>query len=240
MTRTVALFATCLADQMWPEVAHATVAVLERAGCRVTFDPAQTCCAQPAFNSGHWPEAREVARHFVRTFERADAIVAPSGSCTAMVHRYEQLFADEPDWRARAAAIAHKTHELTAFLVRELRVTELGARFPHRVAVHDACHGKRELGLHDEPRALLRAVQGLELVELRTGEACCGFGGTFAVKFPELSTAMVDHKLSGLDEDRVDVLTAVDGSCLMQLRGRLQRRGSRVRTLHLAEILATR
>jgi L-lactate dehydrogenase complex protein LldE len=240
MTRTVALFATCLGDQLWPEVVHATVAVLERAGCRVTFDPAQTCCGQPAFNSGFAAEARSVAKHFVQVFERADAIVAPSGSCTAMVHRYPELFRDEPDWRARAEAVAHKTFELAAFLVRELRVTDLGASLAARVAWHDACHGLRELGLKDEPRALLRAVRGLELVELRTGEACCGFGGTFSVKFPELSTAMLDHKLSALDRERVDVLSAVDASCLMQLRGRLQRQGARVRVLHLAEILASR
>jgi L-lactate dehydrogenase complex protein LldE len=239
MTRSVALFATCLGDQLWPEVVEATVAVLERAGCSVTFDPAQTCCAQPAFNSGYHDEAKAVARRFVEIFERADAIVAPSGSCTAMVHRYPELFRDEPDWRARAEAVAHKAHELSAFLVRELGVVDLGARLQARVAWHDACHALRELGVHDEPRRLLRAVAGLELVELRTAESCCGFGGTFAVKFPELSTAMLDHKLSGLD-DRVDVLSAVDSSCLMQLRGRLQRQGSRVRAMHLAEILASR
>lgn len=236
----VALFATCLGDQLWPEVVHATVAVLERAGCTVTFDPAQTCCGQPAFNSGFQNDARSVARHFVEVFERAEAIVAPSGSCVAMVHRYPDLFRDEPAWRARAEHIAHRTFELSAFLVRELHVTDLGARLPARVAWHDACHGLRELGLKDEPRALLRGVQGLQLVELRTGEACCGFGGTFAVKFPELSTAMLDHKLSALDGERVDVLSAVDSSCLMQIRGRLQRQGSRVRAMHLAEILASR
>ncbi|MBL8756566.1 MAG: (Fe-S)-binding protein [Planctomycetes bacterium] len=173
-------------------------------------------------------------------FERADAIVAPSGSCAAMVHRYPELLRAEPEWRARAEAVAHKTFELASFLVRELRVTDVGARLAARVAWHDACHGLRELGLKDEPRALLRAVRGLELVELRTGEACCGFGGTFSVKFPELSTAMLDHKLSALDPQAVDVLSAVDASCLMQLRGRLQRQGARVRVLHLAEILASR
>lgn len=240
MTRRVALFATCLGDQLWPEVVHATAAVLGRAGCAVTFDPAQTCCGQPAFNSGFQGEARKVARHFVEVFERADAIVAPSGSCTAMVHRYPQLFADEPAWKARAEAVAHKTFELSAFLVRELRVTELGAQLRARVAWHDACHGLRELGLHAEPRALLAKVQGLELVELPTGETCCGFGGTFAVKFPELSTAMLEHRLRGVDGQRVDVLSAVDSSCLMQIRGRLQRLGSPVRVLHLAEILASR
>lgn len=240
MSRRVALFATCLGDQLWPEVVHATVAVLERAGCTVSFDPRQTCCGQPAFNSGFQSDARTVARHFVEVFERAEAIVAPSGSCVAMVHRYPELFRDEPAWRARAEHVAHRTFELSAFLVRELHVTDLGAMLAARVAWHDACHGLRELGVHDEPRALLAAVKGLELVELRAGEACCGFGGTFSVKFPELSTAMLDHKLGGLAAQQVDVLSAVDSSCLMQIRGRLQRQGSKVRAMHLAEILASR
>lgn len=240
MSRRVALFATCLGDQLWPEVVHATVAVLERAGCTVSFDPRQTCCGQPAFNSGFQSDARTVARHFVEVFERAEAIVAPSGSCVAMVHRYPELFRDEPAWRARAEHVAHRTFELSAFLVRELHVTDLGAKLAARVAWHDACHGLRELGVHDEPRALLAAVKGLELVELRAGEACCGFGGTFSVKFPELSTAMLDHKLGGLAAQQVDVLSAVDSSCLMQIRGRLQRQGSKVRAMHLAEILASR
>ena len=240
MTRRVALFATCLADQLWPEVAQATVSVLERAGCTVTFDPAQTCCGQPAFNSGFQVDARTVAKHFLDVFERAEAIVAPSGSCIAMVHRYPALFAEEPAWQARAKHVAERTFELSSFLVRELGVTDVGARMTAKVAWHDACHGLRELGVRDEPRALLRAVRGLELVELQTSEACCGFGGTFSVKFPELSTAMLDHKLKDLAAHPVDVLSAVDSSCLMQIRGRLQRQGSKVRAMHLAEILASR
>ncbi|MCB9876314.1 MAG: (Fe-S)-binding protein [Planctomycetes bacterium] len=239
-SRDVALFATCLGDQLFPGVVEATVTVLERAGCAVRFDPRQTCCGQPAFNSGYWREARQVARHFLDVFERADAVVAPSGSCVAMLHRFPQLFADEPDVAARAAALAHKTFELSSFLVRELGVTDLGARFDARVGWHDACHGLRELGVRDEPRTLLAAVQGLELVELRTRESCCGFGGTFSVKLPEVSTAMLDHKLDEVMEAPIDVLAAIDGSCLMQLHGRLERRGARVRTMHLAEVLASR
>ena len=161
MKRHVALFVTCLADQLWPAVGHATVAVLERAGCTVEFDARQTCCAQPAFNSGYQEEARRVARHFVQVFEGADAIVAPSGSCTAMVHRFGQLFRDEPAWRERAERVAARTHELSAFLVRELGVTELGARFDAKLAWHDACHGLRELGLKSEPRQLLSHVREL-------------------------------------------------------------------------------
>jgi L-lactate dehydrogenase complex protein LldE len=238
--RNVALFATCLGDQLSPEVVHATVTVLERAGCSVAFDPRQTCCGQPAFNSGYWQVARGVARHFLDVFADAEVIVAPSGSCTAMVHRFVDLFRDDPELLARAEQMAHKTFELSAFLVRELGVTDLGAKLQARVGWHDACHGLRELGVKQEPRQLLAQVQGLELVELKTCESCCGFGGTFSVKLPEISTAMLDHKLDELQMTPIDVLAAVDSSCLMQIRGRLERRGSPVRTMHLAEILASR
>jgi L-lactate dehydrogenase complex protein LldE len=236
--RRVSLFVTCLVDQLRPEVGLATARVLERAGCEVEFDARQTCCAQPAFNSGFRTEARSVARHFVEVFERADAIVVPSGSCTSMVHHLPELFEDEPEWHARAERVAAKTHELAAYLVRELGATDLGARFAGRVAWHDACHGLRELGLRAEPRQLLGHVRGLELVEMKGAESCCGFGGTFSVKFPELSTAILDHKLAALAEARVDALASLDASCLMQIAGRLARTGSSVRTLHLAEILA--
>jgi L-lactate dehydrogenase complex protein LldE len=239
-SRNVALFATCLGDQLSPDTVHATVQVLEHAGCTVTFDPRQTCCGQPAFNSGFWQEARQVARHFINVFEHASAIVAPSGSCTAMVHRFPDLFRDEPEMRERAEKMAHRTFELSSFLVNELGVTDLGAKLNARVGWHDACHGLRDLGIKQEPRQLLAHVDGLELVELKTCESCCGFGGTFSVKSPEISTAMLDHKLDELAMTPIDVLAAVDGSCLMQIRGRLERRGSPVRTMHLAEILASR
>jgi L-lactate dehydrogenase complex protein LldE len=238
MKRRVGLFVTCLVDQLRPEVGLATAAVLERAGCEVVFDARQTCCAQPAFNSGFRDEARGVARHFVEVFEGAEAVVVPSGSCTAMVHRLPELFEGEPGWRARAERVAARTHELAGYLVRELGVTDLGARFEGRVAWHDACHGLRELGLRSEPRALLDHVRGLERVEMKGAEFCCGFGGTFAVKFPELSTAILDHKLAQLAEARVDAVASLDASCLLQIAGRLARAGSSVRTLHLSEILA--
>jgi L-lactate dehydrogenase complex protein LldE len=236
--RRVSLFVTCLVDQLRPEVGLATARVLERAGCEVEFDARQTCCSQPAFNAGFRADAARVARHFVEVFERADAIVVPSGSCTAMVHRLAGLLAGDARWGERAERVAARTHELTAFLVRELGVTELGARWSGRVAWHDACHGLRELGLREEPRALLRAVRGVELVEMQGAEACCGFGGTFSVSFPELSTAILDHKLRKLSAAQVDAVASLDASCLMQLGGRLARTGSRVRALHLAEILA--
>jgi L-lactate dehydrogenase complex protein LldE len=235
----VALFATCLADQFWPEVLQATVAVLERAGCAVDFDPRQTCCGQPACNSGFAAEARSVARHFVDVFADAEHVVAPSGSCVAMVHRFADLFAGEPHQQKRCADLAHRTHELSHFLVDVLAVTDLGAHFPHHVAWHDPCHARRELHVHDQPRRLLAAVRGLHLHELHAKDSCCGFGGTFSVKYPELSTAMLDHKLADLPTE-VTTLASLDSSCLMQMRGRLQRQGRNVHVLHLAEILASR
>ena len=238
MKRRVSLFVTCLVDQLKPEVGRATVQVLEKAGCTVEFDSRQTCCAQPAFNSGFRAEARQVARHLVDVFEHAECVVVPSGSCTAMIHRLPELFHDDEHLRTRAVRVAEHTHELSSFLVRELGLGDLGARFSGRVAWHHACHGLRELGLR-APRALLEHVRGLELVEPPLSDACCGFGGTFSTSYPELSTAMLDPKLDRLEEARVDAVTALDSSCLMQIGTRLARRGSRIRALHLAEILAS-
>jgi L-lactate dehydrogenase complex protein LldE len=237
--RKVALFVTCLVDQLRPEIGHAAVRVLERAGCAVDFDPRQTCCGQPAFNAGFRGAAQDVVRHLVDVLDGPGDVVVPSGSCTAMIHRLHELFPDDEGMRARCERVAARTHELSAFLVRELGVTDLGARFDGKVAWHHACHGLRELGLAAEPRALLRAVHGLELVEPPLSDACCGFGGTFSASYPELSTAMLDPKLDRLEEARVDAVSALDGSCLEQMRTRLVRRGSRIRAVHLAEILAS-
>ena len=238
MKRRVSLFVTCLVDQLRPEVGRAAVAVLEKAGCTVEFDARQTCCGQPAFNCGFRAEARLVARHFVDVFERAECVVVPSGSCTAMIHRLPELFSGDEHLRARAERVAQRTHELSSFLVRGLGLGDLGARFSGRVAWHHACHGLRELGL-GVPRGLLDHVRDLELVEPPLSDACCGFGGTFSASYPELSTAMLDPKLDRLEEARVDAVTALDASCLMQIGTRLARRGSRIRALHLAEILAS-
>jgi L-lactate dehydrogenase complex protein LldE len=236
----VNLFVTCLVDQFWPEAGRATVDVLRRAGCEVAFDDRQTCCGQPAFNSGFREEARAVARHFIEVYEEdwSSAIVLPSGSCTSMTRHWSQLFEDDADWRERARRVASRCHELAAFLVRELGCPDLGARFEGRVTYHDACHGLRELGVKDEPRALLAGVEGLELVELESAEDCCGFGGTFSVKYPELSVSMLDRKLEALEDAGVEAIVSGDVSCLMQIGGRLERRGSPIRTMHLAEVLA--
>lgn len=237
----VALFVTCIVDQLWPSVGTSALAVLRRVGCDVTFDERQTCCGQPAFNTGYREPARALARRFIEIYEGnpAEAIVAPSGSCTAMVHHYEDLFEDDAEWRARARAVAERTHELSAFLVNVLKVDDVGAAFPARVTWHDACHALRELGVKSEPRRLLSHVRGAELVEIPNAEACCGFGGTFSVKYPEVSVAIVDHKVDAIEQAGVDAVVSADASCLMQISGRLSRRGSRVRAMHLAEVLAS-
>jgi len=236
----VSLFVTCLVDQLWPSVGVATVEVLRRAGCEVSFDARQTCCGQPAFNSGWHEEARRVARALLEVYDadRCDAVVLPSGSCTSMFHHFEQLFEGEPTMQAKAAALTARTHELASFLVDVLGVDDVGARFEGRVTWHDACHGLRELGVARQPRALLARVAGCELVEVAGHDTCCGFGGTFSVKQPELSVAMADAKLEAIEASGVDAVVSGDVSCLMQLGGRLARRGSQVRSLHLAELLA--
>lgn len=231
---------TCLVDQLWPTVGTCTVRVLTRLGCDVSFDERQSCCGQPAYNTGYRDEARQLAQKFIEGFESSgvDAIVSPSGSCTAMIHHYPDLFEDD-DWRARARDVAARTHELSAYLVNHLEVEDVGATFAGRVTWHDACHGLRDLGIKSEPRRLLERVRGTEFVELPEAESCCGFGGTFSVKFPEISTAILDRKIDAIERSGADVVAASDASCLMQIAGRLSRRGSRVRAMHLAELLAS-
>ncbi|MGE5361846.1 MAG: (Fe-S)-binding protein, partial [Bacteroidales bacterium] len=238
----VSLFVTCLVDQLWPSVGVSAVAVLRRAGCDVAFDPRQTCCGQPAFNTGYRHDARRLAQHFIEVFEASapDAIVCPSGSCTAMVHRFPELFLDDGSWADRARTVAARTHEFASFLVNTLGCADLGATYHGRITWHDSCHGLRELGVHAEPRKLLTAVRGLELVELADASLCCGFGGTFSVKYPEISVAMADAKIAGIREANVRAVVAGDTSCLMHLGGRLARLGAGVETMHLAEVLASR
>ncbi len=238
----VSLFVTCLVDQLRPRVGEATVEVLRRAGCEVSFDPRQTCCGQPAYNAGHFAEARRVASSFVELFDAdpADAIVIPSGSCAAMVRHMPELFEQDQALQARAESVASRCHELASFLVHELGTTELNGRWEGRLTWHDACHGLRGLGVRDEPRRLLEAVEGVELVEAPGCDTCCGFGGVFSVTHPEVSVAMADWKLDHLEQAKVDAVVSGDVSCLMQLGGRLAERGSKLQTLHLAEILAAR
>jgi L-lactate dehydrogenase complex protein LldE len=235
----VSLFVTCLVDQLWTSIGVSSVEVLRRVGCEVEFDRRQTCCAQPAFNTGYLKEAREVAQRFIRIYEEsdADAIVSPSGSCTAMVRHYPQLFADDPEWLPRAQSIASRTHELSSFLIRVLKVEDVGASWNGKLTWHDACHGLRDLNLKHEPRTLIRNVRGAEFVELENADACCGFGGTFSVKYPEISVAILDQKIDAIERAGVQTVVSGDASCLMQIGGRLSRKGSSVRVMHLAELL---
>jgi len=234
----VSLFIPCFVDQLAPRVGLAVATVLERLGHTVEFRPAQTCCGQPAFNSGYWDEARTVARHALDVFAGAGAVVGPSGSCVAMLRVfYPQLFAGMPEETA-ALDLAGRTFEFSEFLVKKLGVTDVGARFPHRVTYHDGCHGLRELRVRDEPRALLRAVRDLELVECDEAESCCGFGGLFAVKFPMVSTAMAEVKAGSLARTECDYIVSSDPSCQLQLDGWLSKNDKRPRTIHLAEVLA--
>jgi L-lactate dehydrogenase complex protein LldE len=224
----VALFVTCIADAVAPEVGKSTVAVLERLGHEVVFPPGQTCCGQMHMNSGYRKEALALAQRFVRVFGEYDTIVSPSSSCVGMVrHLYPELGIDGPP-----------VFELSELLVGRLGVTDVGASLPERVTYHPTCHSLRVTHVGDAPYRLLEAVEGLELVPLPGAEECCGFGGTFSLKNADTSTAMVTDKCAAIASTGATVCTAVDASCLLQIGGRLSREGSRCRTLHLAEILA--
>lgn len=235
----VALFITCLVDFLFPAVGEACVEVLRHFGVEVEFPEAQTCCGQPAFNAGHRPQARAAARHFLDVFEPAEAVVAPSGSCVAMVvEHYATLFDDTPELSARFAALASRTYELSQFLTEVLKVEAIPGTVRGSVAWHHSCHGLRGLGIGDGPSNLLRSIDGLDMVPLPGAEVCCGFGGLFAVKFSELSTDMLEEKIQQLETSGAQCLSATDCSCLMHIQGGLEHRGSERTTRHFAEILA--
>ncbi|HUK16659.1 MAG TPA: (Fe-S)-binding protein [Bryobacteraceae bacterium] len=240
MSGRVSLFVTCIVDQLFPEIGLSMAAVLERLGYKVDFPERQTCCGQPAFNNGYWAEARAVARYFLDTFEGCETIVAPSGSCTAMVvNHFAELFRKEPATLARVEALRRRVWEFSAFLTECAGVEDVGARFPGVVTFHDGCHALRELGIRGGPRRLLAHVRGLELRELEPAGECCGFGGTFAIKFDELSRDMAAAKVDAIVRTGADAVVSLDPSCLMQIRGALARAGAPVRALHLAEVLAS-
>ncbi|MBM7698192.1 (Fe-S)-binding protein [Kurthia huakuii] len=233
----VALFATCLVDVFQTNVGKATVELLESLGCDVTFPKGQVCCGQPAYNSGYIRDAKEPMRHMIDTFLHEPCIVTPSGSCATMFKEYPRIFADEPIYAKKAQLVADKTYELTEFLVNVLKVTDVGASFPHRVTYHTSCHMTRLLGVKEEPYILLEHVKGLELVALPNAHNCCGFGGTFSVKMGTISEQMVDEKIDCALQTDADYLIASDGGCMMNINGRLHRRGDKLTTLHIAEVL---
>ena len=237
----VALFITCLADALYPDVGKATVTLLERLGHEVVFPSTQTCCGQMHLNTGYQREALPLIRHHVDVFEPYDAIVAPSGSCVGSVrHQHAEVArrAGRERLAARAEVVAGHTYELSEFLVDVLGVEDVGAYYPHRVTYHPTCHSLRMIRVGDKPQRLLRHVRGLELIELPAADQCCGFGGTFALKNADTSTAMLADKMRHVLDTGAEVCTAGDSSCLMHIGGGLSRLDAGVRTVHLAEILA--
>jgi L-lactate dehydrogenase complex protein LldE len=235
----VGLFVTCLVDLFRPSVGFAAVKLLEGAGCEVDVPAGQTCCGQPAYNSGDKATAEAIARRTIAAFEAHDYVVAPSGSCAGMLRlHYPELLKADPAWSARAAAFAAKVHELVSFLVDVRGVSAVDARLEARATYHDSCSGLRELGVREQPRALLRTVAGLELVELADADVCCGFGGTFAVKYPDISNAIVARKTEHVAATKADLLLAGDLGCLMNMAGKLSRQGRRIAVRHVAEVLA--
>lgn len=234
----VSMFITCLSDSIYPRVGEAMTRLLARYGVQLDFPDVQTCCGQPAFNSGYWDDARASAKTLLQAFEDSDFVVSPSGSCTGMIHHYyPKLFENDPQMLQKAEALVNKTYEFTQFLVNVLGVSNVGARFPHKVTYHPSCHGSRLLGVKDEPMTLLNNVQDLELIPLPHAEDCCGFGGTFAVKMSDISGAMVDEKTEHILETEAEVLVGLDMGCLMNISGNLHYKGNPVKVMHLAELL---
>lgn len=235
----VNVFIPCFVDACYPRVGMSVVDVLTRLGHEVIFlDKVPACCGQPSFNSGYWAEAKPVAQRVIQQLADVEAVVIPSGSCGAMIKKfYPTLFEGTP-LAADAASLSARTFEFSDFLVNRLGITDVGARFPAKVTFHDGCHGLRELGMKQEPRTLLRAVRDLELIEMTEAETCCGFGGTFGVKFPMISTAMGQVKCASAIDTGADYIISNDSSCLMQIGGLLDREQRPIRTLHLAEVLA--
>jgi len=235
----VALFVTCLVDLLRPTVGLAAVSLLQDAGCEVVVPAAQTCCGQPAYNSGDSKDARELARQTIEAFEGFDYVVVPSGSCGGQIKvHFPELFADDPVMGPRACVLAERTHELLSFLHQARGATPTPPAYAGVAAYHDSCSGLRELGIKDQPRALLQAVEGLEITEIDGAETCCGFGGLFCVKYPDISGKMVDAKAAEVDASGADTLLGGDLGCLMNISGRLHRRGSKIRVRHTAEVLA--
>ena len=238
----VALFIPCFVDQVCPQVGVDMARVLRRIGCQVEFPEEQTCCGQPAFNSGYWEESRVVAERFLRVFDKAECVVGPSGSCTAMVRKFYPKLLNDPTLDQRkvegGAPALGKFYEFSEFLTSVAKVDDVGAHFPYRVTLHDSCHALRELGIREGPRALLKKVRGLELLEMSHADECCGFGGTFAVKFDMISSAMGETKCVNATNTGADFVTSIDPSCLLHIDGVLRHKQSPMKSIHLASILA--
>jgi len=237
--RKVTLFIQCIIDGIYPEVGFAVVRIFEKLGIDVECPAEQTCCGQPAFNSGYRREAKRAAEHFMDVFEEAECIVCPSGSCVNMVrNHYPELFRDDARLFERAKGIGVRTFELTEYLVDLLGVEDLNSRYDGRITYHDSCHLMRGIGVKEQPRKLIRKIRGAEFVEMEDSDKCCGFGGAFSVKYPEISAAILEDKIKNIIDSNAEVVTGCDMGCLMNIQGILSRRGLPVKTLHIAQLLA--
>ena len=235
----VQLFIPCFIDQLYPQVAFNTIKILEKAGCTVAYNTQQTCCGQPAFNAGFWGESKDVCTKFVQDFDGADYIVSPSASCAGFIrNNYGKLFENNA-FQSPAKKVSSQIFELSEFLVQILNVTDLGASFIGKATFHDSCAGLRECNIKAEPRALLSQVEGLELVEMNDNETCCGFGGSFAVKYDTISVAMADQKIDNAIATEAEYIISTDMSCLMHIDGRINHNGQQIKVIHLADILAS-
>jgi L-lactate dehydrogenase complex protein LldE len=235
----VQLFIPCFIDQLYPQVAFNTVKILEKAGCTVAYNTQQTCCGQPAFNAGFWGESKDVCTKFVQDFDGADYIVSPSASCAGFIrNNYGKLFENNA-FQSPAKKVSSQIFELSEFLVKILGITDLGASFNGKATFHDSCAGLRECNIKAEPRALLNKVEGLEIVEMNDNETCCGFGGSFAVKYDTISVAMADQKIDNAIATQAEYIISTDMSCLMHLDGRINHNGQQIKVIHLADILAS-
>ncbi|KAB8138518.1 (Fe-S)-binding protein [Gracilibacillus oryzae] len=236
----VSFFITCLGDIFYANAGKAAVELLERLGCEVEFPDAQTCCGQPAYNSGYHKETLEAAKHMIEVFEQSEYVVGISGSCVYMLHEYVHLFKDGSNWQKRAIALKEKTYEFSQFIVEILGIEDVGASYQAVATYHTSCHMTRLLGVKEAPFKLLENVKGLKMVDLPYRHDCCGFGGTFSVKMANISEQMVDEKISHIEETEANLLLGADGSCLMNIGGRITRQGKPVEVKHIAEILNSR
>lgn len=235
----VQLFIPCYIDQLYPETGFNVIKILEKAGCKVHYNPRQTCCGQPAFNSGYWKETTAFAQKFLTDFDAEMPIVSPSGSCSGfIIHHYHKVLRDQPEFLAKHEKMKTNIFELSNFLVNILKVDNLGAKFQHKVTFHDSCSALREYGIKDEPRKLLSKVEGLELIEMNESDTCCGFGGTFAVKNTAISTAMAANKIRNALEIGAEYIVSTEASCLMNINGYINKHQLPVKGIHLADILA--
>ncbi len=235
----VDLFVPCFIDQMYPATAWNTVRILEKAGCKVHYNPNQTCCGQPAFNAGYWDQCREVGEKFIKDFPNDRYIVSPSASCAGMVKNYYGELFHNSTLHNQYKSIQRNMFELSDFLVNVLKITDLGATLEGKATYHDSCSGLREIGIRNEPRALLSNVRGLELVEMNDSETCCGFGGTFSVKFESIAVGMAEQKVINAEATEADIIISTDLSCLMHINGFIKKQGKPIKVMHLADVLAS-